>query len=334
MSYHALTPQFILDRARSGQSSGTLDAVCLFIDLSGFTPLTIALMAYGTEGAEVLARVLAGVFEPLIDSVYEHGGFTAGFAGDAFKAIFPIQIENERDRLDTYLHALAAAWEIRQHLTENPHQTTRFGDFRFTGKVCAAAGDVNWQIWRDVENSERSQTAAALFGGEALRACMSIDPYASTGEIVVAESVRKALPESLMHVTPVGAHFRVDQLDVPQSDTRSPERTESPVSDRRTVTAKAFYPAWLLTSRIQGEFRQAVTVFINFERHFTDAELARFQPVLFQLIDQYDGFLGRIGQIGDKDNGNTLLLFWGAPTGSERDANRALRFLLDLRAAC
>ena len=74
-------------------------------------------------------------------------------------------------------------------------------------------------------------------------------------------------------------------------------------------------------------------MFVNFERPFDAAELADFQATLFRLLDQYDGFLGRVGQIGGKDNGNTLLLFWGAPTGSEHDVERALGFILDLQDA-
>ena len=87
MPYHHLTPHFILAQLQAGRISGSFEAAALFVDTSGFTPLTAALMEHGAEGAEVLAAVLVDVFEPLIDIVHARGGFIAGFAGDAFKAM-------------------------------------------------------------------------------------------------------------------------------------------------------------------------------------------------------------------------------------------------------
>ena len=56
-----------------------------------------------------------------------------------------------------------------------------------------------------------------------------------------------------------------------------------------------------------------------------------YLPLLLQLLNQYGGYLCRIGQVGTSDLGGTFLLFWGAPTSYENDLNRAFSFLLDLR---
>ena len=64
-----LTPQFILDNLDEQNVSGHFAAVVLFVDTSGFTPLTARLMTHGKEGAEVLADILLTVFEPLIENV-------------------------------------------------------------------------------------------------------------------------------------------------------------------------------------------------------------------------------------------------------------------------
>ena len=39
---HRLTAQFILDRLAQGETAGSFDAACLFVDISGFTPLTVS----------------------------------------------------------------------------------------------------------------------------------------------------------------------------------------------------------------------------------------------------------------------------------------------------
>ena len=77
-----LTPAFILEHVEQGRASGQFEAVVLFVDTSGFTPLTARLSGHGREGAEVLAGILLAVFEPLVEAVYAHGGFIAGFAGE------------------------------------------------------------------------------------------------------------------------------------------------------------------------------------------------------------------------------------------------------------
>ena len=63
----------------------------MFVDLSGFTPLTETLMRQGNEGAEQLSISLNGIFEPMVRLVYSQKGFIPYFAGDAFTAIFPIE---------------------------------------------------------------------------------------------------------------------------------------------------------------------------------------------------------------------------------------------------
>ena len=106
---HRLVSPFILDRYAAGEASGRLDAATLFVDVSGFSAMTSALMAHGQHGAEVLAQVMRAIFDPLVEAVYAHGGFITVFAGDAFTAVFPAGVG--RDGNSPYMmRALAAAW--------------------------------------------------------------------------------------------------------------------------------------------------------------------------------------------------------------------------------
>jgi len=73
---HRLVPDFIIDNYAHGNMSGEFPAVSLFIDVSGFTAATEALMAFGQHGAEVLADIMGAIFDPLVYNVYAQGGFS------------------------------------------------------------------------------------------------------------------------------------------------------------------------------------------------------------------------------------------------------------------
>ncbi|MCA9921948.1 MAG: adenylate/guanylate cyclase domain-containing protein, partial [Anaerolineales bacterium] len=137
---HILTPRFILQQQAAGKQNGRLQAATLFVDISGFTAVTEALMQHGKVGAEALADVMQAIFTPLITAVYERGGFIAGFAGDAFTAIFPGSGKRAKAQ------AVTAAWQMRQALAAFADHSTSFGTFSFTGRVGVAAGPVNWGI--------------------------------------------------------------------------------------------------------------------------------------------------------------------------------------------
>lgn len=327
--HHHLVPPFILENVAAGRLAGALDAVCLFVDTSGFTPLTTAMMARGVEGAEAVADALAAVFEPLAAIVYAHGGFIAAFAGDAFKAIFPL------DQPDAHRRAAAAAWEIRSQMAGRPQMSTPFGVFDVAVKATLADGKVAWGVWLSADrspftdNRSPSQRALYWFEGDALARCMEADPLAAAGEVVLTDAVLRRLIDDGMAVAaePVDGHWRLARLEAGDAASPSPR----PPHEAEDAPGGAwFYPADLLSMPVRGEFRRVVTVFLNLAAMPEDGG---FSDGLFRLLAQYRGYLCRIGRIGERDRGATLLLFWGAPLSHENDLARALGFLLDLRTA-
>ena len=81
-----LIPHLIQEQFQQGLRSGTFQAATLFVDISGFTPLTESLMQHHKDGAEVLSEALGAIFGPLVSQVYARGGLIPLFAGDAFTA--------------------------------------------------------------------------------------------------------------------------------------------------------------------------------------------------------------------------------------------------------
>src|SRR5512134_1323077 len=128
---HRVVPELIVENYRAGNYSGEFPAVGMFLDLSGFSTMTDVLMGHGQHGAEVLASLMHGVFDPLVESIFEYGGKIVGFAGDGIMALYPI----EGDEKMTALRALASAHLIQNRLEENPARQTVYGKFPISAKI-------------------------------------------------------------------------------------------------------------------------------------------------------------------------------------------------------
>lgn len=133
-----LLPDFIAEKYSLNQISGSFDALTLFLDISGFTPMTEQLMHEGKEGAEILSVIINDIFEPVIETVYASGGFLAAFSGDAFTAIF-----TNSDNPDT---AAACALKIVDIFNKIGKQQTKFGIFNLLVKIGLSAGNVEYNL--------------------------------------------------------------------------------------------------------------------------------------------------------------------------------------------
>src|SRR5512145_1214721 len=111
---HRVVPELIVENYRKGFYSGEFQAVSLFLDLSGFSTMTDTLMQHGQHGAEVLAGLMHGLFDPLVESIFDYGGKIVGFAGDGIMALYPI----ESDAKSTAMHALTSAYVIQKRFAE------------------------------------------------------------------------------------------------------------------------------------------------------------------------------------------------------------------------
>lgn len=306
---HHLVPRFILQKAAMGEKNGRFSAATLFVDISGFTAVTEQLMRHDRAGAETLANVMAAIFTPLIEAVYARGGFVAGFAGDAFTAVFPAADP---------LQAAATAWDIQQTMATVGQQTTPYGVFTFTAKVGVALGAVDWGI---VGGGTGRQSY--YFRGEAIEACAAAEHLAAGGEVVLTAAVAEVVA-GVGNVVALAVGFgRLAGLhSLPTGDDLAAEWVIG------KETAVLFHPPDLLTTDLRGEFRQVLTLFVNVDRPEPVA-LAALMAHLLPLLHQYGGYLCRL-DFGDK--GCNLLLFWGAPTSHENDIERALGFAFELAA--
>ncbi len=311
---HLIVDNFILERFKSGQTQGDFPAVVMFVDVSGFSALTEALMAHGQHGAEILAAVMRSVLKPLFHCVYAQGGFVATQAGDAFTAMFPIR---EGGRI--HERALEAAISIQRWAAEHPRHLTPYGEFFISVKVGLSLGAVQWGII----SSEDGRRAVDYYQGEALDACSAAEHCAGPGEAIMDARLREVLAGQIRTRTEGAYH----QLLSVEAELPAPQTVIPPVVDLSLMSR--FIPGELLNQSQTGEFRLVVDLFIHLPSVRTETQLKIFMQTLFDLQDHYGGLLNRL-DFGDK--GAHLLLFWGVPSAFENDVDRCLNFTLDLQA--
>lgn len=311
---HNLIPHFIQNQVQQQQDRGSFTAVTLFLDISGFTAMTQALMAHGKEGAEIISDSINRVFEPLIDAVHAHEGFVVGFAGDAFTAVFPGMDQS------TALAACNVTQIIKKVFAQHRTQQTALGDFDLAVKQGLSAGRVEWGILGPAAHK------AYFFRGPGIDNCAAAEHQARPGDIILDHHLMTLLPaDTFVYETIAPVYVRLLSLQtahiskaslVPAAPHLEPE------------IAGLFYDRQLLNLAQPGEFRDIVTLFISFQDIPEWERLNQFVTRLIHTADQYQGYFNRI-DYGDK--GGTVLIFFGAPTAHENDKTRALDFILALR---
>jgi predicted ATPase/class 3 adenylate cyclase len=311
---HRIVPEIIVENYRSGKFQGEFPAVGMFLDLSGFSTMTDALMQHGQHGAEVLANLMHGVFDPLVESIFSYGGKIIGFAGDGIMALYPV----EDDARSTALSALTSAWVVQRRLVENGQRRTVYGTFQFTARIGLTFGSVSWGIL----HSEDGKNATYYFRGTAVEEAAKAEHEAGVGQILITEDL-KALIGDLIITNPADPYCRMDGF---RADLPAP--TPMILPDVNLEISRVFLPEEIIAQNMRGEFRQVVNLFMRFPE-ISNEKLREVTRVIFELHKKYGGLLSRI-DFGDK--GCNILILWGAPVAYENDISRALNFVLDLRS--
>jgi predicted ATPase len=313
MDHPRLVPAFIMQQYEAGQQQGSMEAGCLFVDISGFTAVNNTLVQQGSEALEAVADIMHTLWEPLVAAVYEQGGFITGFAGDAFTALFPL---HDDDALTRMVHT---AQTIHQHIAQNPTQRSRYGTFPFAVKLGLELGQVEWGI---IQPDQPGLPATYFFSGPAIDGAAEAEHQAQKGFIVLNKALVERLGDAI-----TGQPLEEGAIRLLKSDLPAPSPpTERPFQPQAT-TIDAFIPASVQKKTSRGEFRPVISVFVNLMGISTPAQLRIFMQSVFTLQSQYGGYLSSV-DFGDK--GCNLLLFWGMPTTHANDLTRALSFVLDI----
>ncbi|RPI94263.1 MAG: hypothetical protein EHM40_07215 [Chloroflexi bacterium] len=311
---HRVVPELIIENFRAGCYNGEFPSVGMFLDLSGFSTMTDVLMQHGQHGAEVLAGLMHGVFDPLVESVFDYGGKIVGFAGDGLMALYPV----EADLKSTALRAVTSACVIQKRFKENPVRETVYGKFSVSAKIGLASGSASWGILR----SSHGDQATYYFRGSVVDQSAEAEHHAKAGDILLTPEMREALQDEI-YTTPCDSFQRLNGFRFELPD---PTRVVFPTVDLNI--ARLFMPEEVIAYDVRGEFRQVVNLFMRFP-NLSEIQLRDLMSKIFELRHKYGGLLNRL-DFGDK--GCNLLMLWGAPVAYENDIGRALNFLFDLKA--
>ncbi len=311
-----LIPNFIQHHFDRFQLNGAVEASVLFVDLTGFTPLTETLMDKGSQGAEELSNILNEIFEPIVSLVYNRQGFIPYFAGDSFAAIFPY------DQKDGAQGAVQALWEVAlgasHYFIQRDYQ---FGGFTIGLKIGLSLGEVDWGI---VGQNNR----AFYFRGHPIDASAEAQEMAKSNnfDIVFDDGIYQFLESKtrkyIKELTPGYYYLSKPLLEPP---TQYP-KVEVP-EIRREIAAQ-FLPDSVLDYTQDGEFRTVTSIFISFSEVEDHRLLNRFSGLVLELIANFSGYFKEI-EFGDK--GGVMVCFFGAPVVFENNVDRALEFVYALR---
>lgn len=310
-----LIPSFILDTDPQQEAHGRLQGSSLFIDLSGFTRLTSALMEHGDAGAETLSGIINTLFDPLIAEIESAGGFISTFAGDALTAVFLDQ---------SPLRAAGVAGELLRVIDRNHLQYTPAGEFPVEAKVGIGSGDIEWGT---IHGRERS---TYYVRGQAIDEAAAAEHHGTRGEIILGPRAREAVAES------VPAHPRSDDFAVLDrsrlSELAAEEGSEEVVSASASISVEGqerFIPLEALPGESAGEFRSVAPVFVSFHAPSRHEPLADLVRPLLDLAHEYGGYFNLL-DFGDK--GGLILVLFGAPRAHGDDTERAADFALAANA--
>lgn len=344
----ALSAYIPIDRrhalARGAALPDHTSGAALFADISGFTPLTEALVqALGPQrGAEELTRWLNEIYDALLVEIESYRGSVIGFSGDAITCWFDDHNPNylrPHPTTSTVLRATACALSIQRAMQ-------RFAQVDISGagivslamKAVVTVGPAR----RFLIGDPTIQRVDAL-AGQTLYRLATGEHLAERGEVLLDQAAVSALADQVEVLEWREDSGSRERFAVIQSLGVAVETAPWPSLEADALSEDLLRP-WLLPpvyERLKsgmGEFltelRPTVAMFLHFSGIDYDndpkaqAKLSEYVEAVQRILARYDSYLFQL-IIGDK--GSNLYASFGAPHAHEDDATRAISAALELR---
>jgi class 3 adenylate cyclase/tetratricopeptide (TPR) repeat protein len=314
------------DRIPVGAATRT-DAVVLFADIAGFTPMSESLATLGRFGSEELSRILNDYFGSMIERAVAYGGTVARLTGDAMTVLF------SRDRAaptDSARRAVQCALDMQAAMAGFQAVETRGGTFRLAMRAGLAAGSVLGTIAGDPE-----VRVEYVVAGRPVDRAAAVEQRAAIGEVAVDGGLLGP-DEEIDAVELRGGAYLVRRVRAPVA--RSPAPQPQPIEEGTSARLAPFlHPAIaerLRTGRreLVNEHRKVTVAFVGFpDLSEDDPEAATsLQAYLAAVVRTIDRYGGHLSQVDTGDKGSLLMLTFGAPVAHEDDPERAVGCCLEL----
>ncbi len=299
-------PVFIAEKEKHKEYNGSFKASVMFLDISGFTSITEQLSSHGKAGAEELSSIINKVFGQMIDVIYSNNGFISTFAGDAFTAIFP------NTAMDTVSNC---ACEIQNIYTNYKIKSKLIKGLSISLKIGISHGLLNWGIL----GKENHRTF--FFKGNSINNAVNAEHCTKPGEILLHGSAAKLLKTKKILIKNRNGFFKLKQYKV---------KSQSFHPKKQIISKKILnqYFSFNVLNKNKSEFRQVVSVFMQFKKLSDFKKLNEFITTIITLSDNYGGYFNLL-DFGDKNN--LVLILFGAPISHENNMIRAIDFVLEIK---
>jgi len=330
--------------ARGAALPDHTSGAALFADISGFTPLTEALVrALGPQrGAEELTRWLNEIYDALLAEIETYRGSVIGFSGDAITCWFD---DHNPDYLQphpatsTTLRATACALAIQRTMQRFARvDIPGAGIVSLAMKAVVTVGPAQ----RFLVGDPTIQLVDAL-AGQTLYRLATGEHLAERDEVLLDQTAASALTDQVTVLEwredfESGKRFAaVQALGVTVETAPWPQLEEDALNDD-LLRPWLLPPVYDRLKSGMGEFltelRPTVALFLRFSGIDYDddpeaqSKLNKYVEAVQRILARYDSYMFQL-IIGDK--GSNLYASFGAPQAHEDDAIRAISAALDLR---
>lgn len=324
--------------ARGEELPDRTQGAALFADISGFTPLTEALVKElgSRRGADELTKHLNLVYSALIAQVDRYQGSVIGFSGDAITCWFED---------DLGLRVIACGLAMQRAMTQFEHITTPSGSIISLGMKVAIAGGPA----RRFRVGDPHLQYIDVLAGHTLERMAAAERQTRRGEVVVAVETIAPLNEAIIVAEwrSEPEMYETGRVGVVTGLTHSPQFPTVPAVPvmAEEHLSEDRVRSWLLPPIYQrlrhgqdqflAEIRPAVALFLKFEglEYDHDDEAGQKLDLYIRWVQRtlarYEGYLIQL-TVGDK--GSYLYAAFGAPVAHDDDPVRAVAAALELRS--
>ncbi len=339
----------LLDQPQGTFLAGTL----LFADISGFTNLSERLRRMGgKEGAEELVRIINEYLDVMLAILFQYGGQLIKFGGDAMLCLFTGENQGA-------MEAIWAAWEMKDAMALHFAEVEALHEvFPLSMKVGHSSGllfatTVGNEIHQEyiITGSAVERTARAEAIAQRGQVIISAETYQEVKEWVQVEG----LPESQEYFRVISV-FSKKQAHSQSLWATIEQGLSDPALDVWEIVAQLerlapYLPVGLLPQLVYdprleyvtGQHRQVTVLFANFVgmndiiEAYGTGRASAITNVLnhyFQLMQEEAHYYGGVtNKVDLYDQGDKLMVLFGAPVAHERDARRAALAALAMQQA-
>ena len=320
---HALSPYLSLHHrgwlARPDSSRyQVVDGTLLFLDISGFTPLTERLARRGKAGAEELTDHLNVVFGGLIGLAANHGGDVLKFGGDALFILLTGDGHEAR--------GAAAAWDLQIGMARFKRLRTSVGTIPLQASSGLASGPV--YLFR-----AGSVFDELIVAGPTVTTCLQLEKVAEATEVLVDPVAVAAFGDQHCTVAPDRGLLLTSRPDAGPPPASHEALLADPLRGLPSILHDELAHSEL------GEHRQAVVSFVQFKGVDEMLDAGGPSPVSTAL----DGLMAAVQEACERHGvtfictdadlaAGKVMLTAGAPVAHEDDADRMLLAVCEIVA--